>query len=715
MKLDFQQAMKYAALFLTLALMPVSSFAAGRIEGRVEGVGQPIVGAEVTLWLAGADTPRKLAETKTKDDGSFELTMRGEDAGAGVRYLIAKGPNPAITLMATLGVAPPPRLTVNELTTVASAWTGAQFLNGTVLRGNALGLRIAAGNVPNLVDLQTGGLGAVIQDPLNSSQTTTLAKFNTLGILLSACIKTTRSCDPLFEAATPPGGTAPTNTLSAAQNIARYPWHQSAKLFALLDAFYPVPAGKRWREVPFIPYLNFAPSAWTLSLVYAGGGLNSLGGIAIDGEGNLWADDNFLVGGQSTIFASFGGGLSKLAPNGRPLSPMTTGFRGGGIDGPGFGIAISADDKVWATSLAGKNISVFDRKTGRPLSPDSGYNFDGKLGSMQGIIVTPGGDIWALDNEKSQIVYLPKGDPSKGRILGRSVDGKPVDGTLQVKAPFHLAIDQQDRIWVTNSGSKTVTRFPASDPGKAEQFEVGYAPRAIAIDSRGNAWVANTVGHPGTAEKLAFVEAKLKAKAESLLGSMSEEERTAKEWIDLYEILTKYPGGDVSLLRPDGTVLGPFDGGKSIIGAWGIAVDGNDNIWVANSTGRSITQLCGVRIATCPPGIKTGDPISPAGGFVGGLQIITDVAIDPAGNVWVANNWNRPDEGFKEVPDEALSTRFGSVRCKPIRRQPRRRCAARAQMSTGVRRFRRRASRVSRAIANSGYSLTSSGKRAACA
>lgn len=30
-----------------------------------------------------------------------------------------------------------------------------------------------------------------------------------------------------------------------------------------------------------------------------------------------------------------------------------------------------------------------------------------------------------------------------------------------------------------------------------------------------------------------------------------------------------------------------------------------------------------------------------------------------AGNVWVANNWNRPDEGFKEVPDGALSTRFG--------------------------------------------------------
>lgn len=72
-------------------------------------------------------------------------------------------------------------MTINELTTVASAWTGAQFLNGTALSGQALGLRIAAGNVPNLVNLETGGLGSVIEDPLNSSQTTTLAKLNTLG------------------------------------------------------------------------------------------------------------------------------------------------------------------------------------------------------------------------------------------------------------------------------------------------------------------------------------------------------------------------------------------------------------------------------------------------------------------------------------------------------------------------------------------------------
>ncbi len=660
MTYQIKRTIRCAIFFIVVTFLPVLASADDRIEGRVEGGGLPIAKADVTLWAAGSGAPRKLAVSQTGDDGKFDMTLGGEKKGAGVLYLIAKGPNPAITLMATLGTAPPEHVTINELTTVASAWTGAQFLNGTALSGNALGLRVAAGNVPNLVDLQTGGLGPVIQDPLNSSSTTTLAKFNTLGILLSACIKIPGACDTLFKTATPPGGTAPTDTLSAAHNIARYPWHQAQSLFALLDEFYPVPAGELWREVPFIPYLSFAPSAWTLSLVYAGGGLNSLGGIAIDGEGNMWADLNFLVGSQSNILnATFGGGLGKLAPNGRPISPMTVGYRGGGIDGPGFGIAISADDKVWATSLNGKNISVFDRKTGQPLSPESGYDFDGQLGSMQGIIVTPNGDVWALDNGRSQIVYLPKGDAAKGRILGRTVDGEPVDGTLQVKGPFHLAIDQQDRIWVSNSGSNTVTRFPATEPGKAEHFEVGYAPRAIAIDSQGNAWIANTVGHPGMGEKLAFVKQKLEAKVESLTGSKSEADEEAEMWINLFAILQEYPGGDVSMIRPDGTVLPPFDGGKSIIGPWGIAVDGNDNVWVANSTGRSITNLCGVRTETCPPGFKTGDPISPPGGYVGGLQIITDVDVDPAGNLWMANNWDRPDEGFKEVPDEALSTRWG--------------------------------------------------------
>jgi hypothetical protein len=59
--------------------------------------------------------------------------------------------------------------------------------------------------------------------------------------------------------------------------------------------------------------------------------------------------------------------------------------------------------------------------------------------------------------------------------------------------------------------------------------------------------------------------------------------------------------------------------------------------------------------------LKTGDAISPPGGFVGGnMDELVDVAIDPAGNVWVTNNWR--DSGgvacFEKRP-EATSTRCG--------------------------------------------------------
>ena len=98
------------------------------------------------------------------------------------------GDNPQAALLAVLGNAPPSRVVVNEMTTVASVWTANQFIDGTAIKGHALGLKIAAGNVPNFVDLQTGGYGTTIQDPLNSGQTPTMANFATLADVLAACV-----------------------------------------------------------------------------------------------------------------------------------------------------------------------------------------------------------------------------------------------------------------------------------------------------------------------------------------------------------------------------------------------------------------------------------------------------------------------------------------------------------------------------------------------
>ena len=239
-----------------------------------------------------------------------------------------------------------------------------------------------------------------------------------------------------------------------------------------------------------MPYLNTAPSAWVLPLKFDGGGYRAGGKAAFDSEGNLWVGDNFTIGWQASD-ALWQGHATKFAPNGRPLSPITTGFSGGGMEGGTFGAAVDAKDNAWLTNYGSKSITVFD-KTGKPLTPPEGITFGGRLGLMQGVIVTPSGDVWVLGVEKSQLVYFPKGDLTKGRIVCEGDDAEPCKS---FRAPFHLGIDQQDRIWVSNSGVDHVTRFPASDPSKVENFKVGYNSSGLAIDSKGNVWVTDRFGN----------------------------------------------------------------------------------------------------------------------------------------------------------------------------------------------------------------------------
>jgi hypothetical protein len=611
----------------------------------------PVAGATVTLWAASADAPRELARVRSGPDGRFSLDA--PSAANASLYLVAQGgsDHPALVLMTVLGTNPPREVVINEFSTIALVWTHNQFLDGTAIQGHRLGLQIAAGNMPNLVNLETGGWGAAILDSNNSTQTPTMSNFATLAIVTAGCAARIRAdaCDSLFAAATPPTGKAPTDTLAALQAIARYPAYKPERVFALVDRFYPVPPGRKLRATPFMPYLVFAPSAWTIGLKFSGGGLNAPGKIMFDSQGNAWTGSNFIVGMQSAD-AFWNGTSAKFAPNGRPLSPSPEGFGGGGLVGPGFGTAIDAQDRVWMNSTGGRTMSLFD-KNGKPLSPTEGFNFGGKLGVMQGVIVTPSGDVWALDFSDDKVVYLPKGDPAQARFFCQSTDGKPnKDSPCKLSGPFHLAIDPQDRIWITNAIGDHAARFPASDPSKVEVFATGgYSGKGMAIDSRGNAWIANTAGTGFTdVEKLHFLDLKL-------TGRLDQIDQVA------YNALMKGRMGSISMLRPDGTPGpgSPYSSGGAW-GSWAIAIDGNDQVWSSNFAGRSITHLCGIRTETCPPGMKTGDPISPAGGYVGGgMSYLTDIGIDPAGNVWVADNWETPDACWNPNFNEAKSTQCG--------------------------------------------------------
>jgi hypothetical protein len=172
-------AMLLASGLLSWTCIPAA--AAVRIDGQVQAGGGPLANSTVTLWAASAGEPRQLAQAKSGSNGRFEILSQ-ETPGTDVSlYLVAKGgqatgstgagDNAAIAFLTVLGNKPPAAVTINEMTTVASVWTHNQLIDGTAIKGPALGLSIAAGNVHNFVDLATGGYGAAISDALNGTQT----------------------------------------------------------------------------------------------------------------------------------------------------------------------------------------------------------------------------------------------------------------------------------------------------------------------------------------------------------------------------------------------------------------------------------------------------------------------------------------------------------------------------------------------------------------
>src|SRR6516225_5863288 len=248
------QLMICVGLIVGLLRFPSGPAAAAvSIEGQVQAGGSPLASSTVTLWAASEGEPKQLAQTRSGSDGQFELRTADTPGKDIALYVIAKGgiaavkkgsgDNPAIALLTVLGNTPPAKIVINELTTVASTFTSARFIKGEGISGNPLGLRIAAGNAPNLVDPETGKWGKVLLDPLNSSMTTTLAKLDTLGSLITyATVANDDWRARFFKAATPTSGATPKNTLEAMAGIAREPWAAPKELYGLYDEAYPLPA-----------------------------------------------------------------------------------------------------------------------------------------------------------------------------------------------------------------------------------------------------------------------------------------------------------------------------------------------------------------------------------------------------------------------------------------------------------------------------------------
>lgn len=583
-------AVAVGALAIAPAAAPAAraTIRAASLSGSVTAAARPLASSRVTLFAAGRSRSVPLAAATTRRDGRFRISY-SLPRGDAVLYVVASGgrsrAGSALRLASVAGTvaAPIRRVRVNELTTVAVAYALNRFVHGARISGPSPGLGNAAATVANLITPATGGLSPVIARSPNGNATDTLATFRTLASILAGCTGgTARDCGRLLSTAAPPRGPRPPDTLAAAWAIARNPVHDARAIFRLR------------RSPVYGPGLRSAPTAWVLSLKYTGGGFDGPGRMAFDSRGRVFVTNNFQPPGTTP-----GEGLIALSPTGRPIlgSPIT----GGGIAGLWWGIAIDRRDRVWMGNftdhdplgpfepgfVGGKSVSMVG-PDGRPRSPSTGFE-QGPISAAQGIAVDPRGNVWIANHGNDTVTEYPHGDPRKARVVSGGGIAKP----------FGVASDGRGNVWVTDNalsaGVGGITRIDSSGRAHGPITGGGLAsPQGIALDSRGNVWVAN------------------------------------------------FRGANVTEIGPDGRIKArsPISL-PSFTGPWGIAVDGNDNVWVASFLSRTITELCGERRAECPPGAKTGQPISPQpGGFTnGGLEHLTAIQVDQSGNVWTANNW----------------------------------------------------------------------------
>lgn len=273
-----------------------TTIAGAGVHGSAHGGQQPVAFSSIQIYQAGNATgygagAKALLATPALTDinGNFTLTVPYHcDAGTQV-YFTATGGQPltgvansSLALATGFGLCDDllqsSVIEINEVTTVATVWALAPFMTGTNVgapASNTPGMASAFADIATLVDTTTG---------MAKSSTTSVvlptAELNTIANSLAACVNTNGSsstgCTNLFNAAPNADSSKPTDTISAAFNIARSPSRNVPAILSNASAF-----------LVFSPTISSADDL-TLGVTYKGGGLSSPTSAAIDGGGNVW-------------------------------------------------------------------------------------------------------------------------------------------------------------------------------------------------------------------------------------------------------------------------------------------------------------------------------------------------------------------------------------------------------------------------------------------
>ncbi|MEO7028316.1 MAG: NHL repeat-containing protein [Acidobacteriaceae bacterium] len=615
------------------AVTPVA-FNGMALKGNVHGGQQPLTGANIYLFAAGtsgyASASNSLLDKSnpavstdgngngfvlTDSGGNFTITGDWVCANATDQlYILVAGGNPglapgtnntAISMMSALGtcsgINASTFVVVNELSTIAAVTSLQQFMSGGLHVGssatNAVGIANAFTTSSNMVPIvgplansvTPGGNGTVPQSTLH-----------TLANILSACVNTaggtSAQCVSLFSNAQPSGGTLPTDTLTAALDIALNPTNNVAALFALSPA-----------TPPFQPSLAQAPNDWTVGINYTiGSGTPLPGYLAIDGNNNVWISNlasNKAVPGTDSII--------KLDPFGNILSG-TTGFTDGGFVKKPQGLALDDQGNVWVASGTSSVLRMTSAGVDTTAFPLFGANHP------QGIALDKSGNAWVSNFGSGGSGTTATRIGTDGTILQAGISSPGFAG------PQGVALDSNGDIWVAGQTSNSLLKISGTDgsilSGSGSGFQDGLdGPTGVAIDGSNRVWVIDDGFGNGTTFVSLFNN---DGTAASPPGGFSTVNTGGFEnlvvidgagtaWTPTCGVVCFGPGAsdNVIHLAKDGSLLNTANGFKTpgLNAPQGVGIDASGNLWVGNTAGNAtttpgtITEIVGVAAPVMSP------------------------------------------------------------------------------------------------------------------
>ena len=419
-----------AAWLIGMSTVGVASGAAlnGVVQTGGTGSPTPLANVKVTLFEATSAQPSALGQATTNASGGFAIPYR-KGSSASIFYLVADV-GAGVEFVAVLGPNLPAFATINELTTIASSYSMAQFFQTGVIAGNGFGLQIAAGMNDNIAAVATGNSSPVLLSSPNADETNSLRSTRSLANLLAACVVDPDVTKSLFALTTSPGNPPPRTTSEALANLAREPGLHVDAIFALTllsDAY--------------APHLVAMPDAWTVAVKVNDTGSDAKGlefggpgNLAFDQRGYAWVTNNVVQGTPDSTDS-----VVVLKPNGQPadgrkgtpVSPLT----GGGLLGTGFGVTADPKGFAWFGNFGWGSCDTCDPSpggngsisrftpSGAAMSQPNGYQ-GGPL-RAQGLASDAAGNIWISSFGNDSVYVFIGGNPQRSVGFQQEVGSGP--------------------------------------------------------------------------------------------------------------------------------------------------------------------------------------------------------------------------------------------------------------------------------------------------